>query len=343
MDQKEKILMGHGSGGRMMHELVSGHFAPAFEIEGVADAAVLDLGSDHPGSEHGQVRIAMSTDSYVVSPLFFPGGNIGDLAVNGTVNDLAMVGARPLYLTAGFIIEEGFAMAELDIIIRSMASAAKAAGVKIVAGDTKVVDRGKGDGVFINTAGVGVVPAGVDLSVGRISPGDRIIVSGSIGRHGVAVMGERNGLSFAPPVISDSAPLNTLTEAILEKPGAVKVMRDPTRGGLATTLKEFAVESSLCFQIEEEAIPVEPGVGGACDLLGLDPLYVANEGTLLAVVAPDMSDYLLEKMREHPAAAGATVIGKVEKEPEGAVVLSTSIGGSRLVDYLLGDQLPRIC
>ncbi len=338
MDLKEKILLGHGSGGRMMHELVSSRFAPAFEIEGVADAAVLELGAGH-----GPVRIAMSTDSYVVSPLFFPGGNIGDLAVNGTVNDLSMVGARPLYLTAGFIIEEGFPMAELDLIIQSMAGAARAAGVKVVAGDTKVVDRGKGDGVFINTSGVGVVPAGVDLSAGRINPGDRIIVSGSIGRHGVAVMGERNGLSFDPPVTSDSAPLNTLTEVILEKPGAVRVMRDPTRGGLATTLKEFAMESGLCFKIEEEAVPVEPGVGGACDLLGLDPLYVANEGTLLVVVASDVSDYLLEKMRRHPAATGATIIGKVEKAPAGAVVLSTSIGGSRLVDYLQGDQLPRIC
>ncbi len=334
----EKILLGHGSGGRMMHELVSGRFAPAFEIKGVADAAVLELAVDG-----APPRIALSTDSYVVSPLFFPGGNIGDLAVNGTVNDLAMVGARPLYLTAGFIIEEGFSMAELDLIIKSMAGAARAAGVRIVAGDTKVVDRGKGDGVFINTAGVGVVPPGVDMSTGRISPGDRIIVSGSIGRHGVAVMGERNGLSFEPPVLSDSAPLNTITRTILERPEAVKVMRDPTRGGLATTLKEFAVESGLCMLIEEESVPVEPGVAGACDLLGLDPLYVANEGTLLVVVASDVSDYLVEKMREHPAAAGATVIGKVEKGPEGSVVLSTSIGGSRLVDYLQGDQLPRIC
>lgn len=338
MDLTEKILLGHGSGGRMMHELVSSRFAPAFEIEGVADAAVLELEVDE-----GSARIALSTDSYVVSPLFFPGGNIGDLAVNGTVNDLAMVGARPLYLTAGFIIEEGFAMAELDLIIQSMAGAARAAGVRIVAGDTKVVDRGKGDGVFINTAGVGIVPTGVDMSTRRISPGDRIIVSGSIGRHGVAVMGERNGLSFADPVLSDSAPLNSITSMLLEKPEAVKVMRDPTRGGLATTLKEFALESGLCMRIEEESVPVDPAVAGACDLLGLDPLYVANEGTLVVVVADDMSDYLVRKMREHPASAGATVIGKVEKGPEGSVVLSTSIGGSRLVDMLQGDQLPRIC
>ncbi len=319
----------------MMHELVASRFAPAFGMEGVADAAVLNAPE---GS-----RIAISTDSYVVSPLFFPGGDIGDLAVNGTVNDLAVSGARPLYLTAGFIIEEGFPMADLDRIIKSMANAAKAAGVKVVAGDTKVVDKGKADGVFINTAGVGVMPEGVELSVGHIKVGQKIIVSGSIGRHGVAVMGKRNGLSFEPEVTSDSAPLNALTAAMLECSDKIAVMRDPTRGGLATTLKEFAMESGLCMRLDEESIPVDPGVKGACDLLGLDPLYVANEGTLLVVVAADVSDYLVDKMREHPVAARATVIGKVEKGPEGSVVLSTSIGGSRLVDMLQGDQLPRIC
>ncbi len=335
MSDMEKILLGHGSGGKMMHDLVSAHFAPAFGIEGVADAAVLKFPKG--------ARIALSTDSYVVSPLFFPGGNIGDLAVNGTVNDLAVSGARPLYLTAGFIIEEGFPMADLDRIIRSMAQAAKAAGVKVVAGDTKVVDKGKADGVFINTSGVGVVPDGVEMSAGRIRVGQKIIVSGSIGRHGVAVMGERNGLSFDPPVTSDSAPLNVLAEAMLEMPDKVAVMRDPTRGGLATTLKEFALESGLALRIDEESVPVEPAVRGACDLLGLDPLYVANEGTLLAVVEPDVSEYLLEKMRQLPAGSGATMIGEVVGMPGGAVVMSTAIGGSRLVDMLQGEQLPRIC
>jgi hydrogenase expression/formation protein HypE len=331
----DRILLGHGSGGRMMHELVSTHFAPAFGIEGVSDAALLDAPEG--------ARIAVSTDSYVVSPLFFPGGNIGDLAVNGTVNDLAVSGARPLYLTAGLIIEEGFLMADLERIVGAMASAARAAGVRIVAGDTKVVDRGKGDGVFINTSGVGVVPAGVELSPSRIRPGDLVIVSGSIGRHGVAVMGERNGLSFKPPVTSDTAPLYRLAEAMLDKPDAVRLMRDPTRGGVATTLKEFAQDSGLCIRIREAAVPVEPGVGGACDLLGLDPIYVANEGTLLAVVAPDVSDYVLEKMRKVPEGSGAVIIGEIAGEPAGAVVLETAIGGTRLVDMLQGDQLPRIC
>jgi hydrogenase expression/formation protein HypE len=335
MDKKEKILLGHGSGGKMMHELVSGHFAPAFGIEGVADAAVLEAPE---GS-----RIALSTDSYVVSPLFFPGGDIGDLAVNGTVNDLSMVGAKPLYLTTGFIIEEGFPMAELDQIIKSMAEAARKAGVKIVAGDTKVVDRGKGDGVFINTAGVGVLPSGVDFAPSNIKPGDHIIVSGSIGRHGVAVMGERNGLSFEPQITSDSAALNMMVGDMLEKHGQIRVLRDPTRGGIATTLKEFAMESGLCLRLEEDEIPVEPGVRGACDLLGLDPLYVANEGTLLAVVAPDVSEYLLEIMQAHPEGKGAKVIGAVEESSKGAVLLTTAIGGSRIVDMLQGEQLPRIC
>ena len=331
----DKVLLGHGSGGTMMHDLIAQHFAPAFGIEGaLSDAAVLDV----PGG-----KLAMSTDSYVVSPLFFPGGDIGEMSVCGTVNDVSMVGARPLYLTAGFIIEEGFPFADLERIVSSMALAAERAGVKIVAGDTKVVDRGKGDGIFINTAGVGVIAPGVELSPSLVRPGDRLLVSGQIGNHGMAVMAERNGLSFDPPVLSDTAPLNSLVEQLLKKPGAVRLMRDPTRGGLATTLKEFAEETGLCMSISEEAVPVAEGVRGGCDLLGLDPLYVANEGILVAVVAEDVAEYLLEAMRAHPLGSGAVDIGCVQEAPKGGVVLNTAIGGQRVLQMLQGEQLPRIC
>lgn len=320
----------------MMHELISSRFGPAFGIEGTSDSAVVPMPSGG--------RLAVTTDSYVVSPLFFPGGNIGDLAVNGTVNDLAVSGARPLYLTAGFVIEEGFLLSDLEKIIATMAEAARVAGVRIIAGDTKVVDKGKGDGVFINTAGVGVVPEGVELGPSCVRPGDRIIISGSLGRHGVAVMGERAGLSFTPPVVSDTAPLAELAAMLLaEAPGKVRIMRDPTRGGLATTLKEFALATGLCMQIEEGLLPVEPGVRGACDLLGLDPLYVANEGLLVALAAPDVSDYLVERMRLIGGAEGSAVIGEVAGAPASAVRMVTAIGGSRLVDMLQGGQLPRIC
>jgi len=320
----------------MMHELISSCFAPAFGIEGLGDAAVLDL------KKKG--RLALSTDSYVVSPLFFPGGNIGELAVNGTVNDLAMAGAEPLYLTSGFIIEEGMPLSDLQRIIESMAQAAFNAGVKIVAGDTKVVDKGKGDGLFINTAGVGVIPEGVDLSPSHISEGDIIIISGDMGRHGMAVMSERSGLSFAPPVLSDTAALNGLTALMIKAAGgSLRAMRDPTRGGVATTLKEFALESGLAMEMDEDELPVTPGVKGACDLLGLDPLFVANEGLLLAVVSGDVSEYILKEMRAHTLGAGARAIGRVMPGPEGKVLLRTSIGGTRLVDMLEGGQLPRIC
>ncbi len=332
----ERILLGHGSGGRLMHELIAGHFAPGFGIEGAADSAVLDM------PEGG--RLALTTDSYVVSPLFFPGGNIGDLAVNGTVNDLAVVGAAPLYLTAGFVIEEGFPLEDLGRIVSTMAGAAREAGARVVAGDTKVVERGKGDGVFINTSGVGVVPEGLELSPSAIRPGDRIIVSRSIGCHGVAVMAGRNGLSFDPPVLSDTAPLNGLVDAILRAGGGgVRAMRDPTRGGLATVLKEFALESGLCLVIEEGSVPIAPGVRGACELLGLDPLYVANEGTLLAVVRVDVAKYVVEEMKTRPLGGEAAVIGKVEAAPAETVLLRTEAGGSRMVEMLAGEQLPRIC
>jgi hydrogenase expression/formation protein HypE len=288
-------------------------------------------------------RLALTTDSYVVSPLFFPGGDIGALSVYGTVNDLSVVGARPLYLTAGFIIEEGFPFDELKRIVKSMSVAAEKTGVRIAAGDTKVLDRGKGDGMFINTAGVGVVPGGIELSASGIRPGDRIILSGCIGNHGVAVMSERNGLSFDPPVLSDAAPLTGLVQVLLEKADAVRVMRDPTRGGLATTLKEFALSSGLCMAVSESEVPLSPGVRGACDLLGLDPLYVANEGVLLAVTSPDVSEYLVGRMRKTPLGAHSAAIGEVEESPEGSVLLRTEIGGRRMLQMLEGEQLPRIC
>jgi hydrogenase expression/formation protein HypE len=330
----DKILLGHGSGGGMTHELISRHFAPAFQMEDLLDSAVLE------GPRKGE-RLAFTTDSHVVSPLFFPGGNIGVLAVNGTVNDLAMVGARPLCLSAGFILEEGFCIDELRSIIASMAGAAREAGVRIAAGDTKVVERGKADGVFINTSGVGIVPEGVLLSPARIEPGDKIIMSGRSGNHGVAVMAERNGLSFDPPVLSDTAALNGLAEAVL--PWGMRAMRDPTRGGVATALKELALQSGLSMTIEEELIPVAPGVRGACDLLGLDHLYVANEGVLLAVVRPDMAEYVETLMHGHPRGKYAAVIGHVEAEPGGVVILRTAIGGRRLLAMLEGGQMPRIC
>jgi hydrogenase expression/formation protein HypE len=325
-----------------MHALIAGRFAPAFAMEGgVADAAVLDLPPDLIAGG----RLAFTTDSYVVSPLFFPGGSIGDLAVYGTVNDLAVSGARPLWLTAAFVIEEGFALRDLDRIVADMARAASRAGVRIVAGDTKVVGRGKGDGVFITTAGVGAVPVGVELGPARMVPGDALVLSGSIGRHGAAVMGERMGISFDPPVMSDTAPLHELAASLLDASpgGEVRVMRDPTRGGLATTLKEFALGGGRALAIEEERLPVEPGVRGACELLGLDPLYVANEGLLLAVVKSDVAEYLCGVMRQCEAGRHAVVVGRVEEGPPGLVRLETAAGGSRVVEMLQGEQLPRIC
>jgi hydrogenase expression/formation protein HypE len=318
-----------------MHDLIASHFAPPFGMTGLlSDAAVLD-------SVEG--RLAMCTDSYVVSPIFFPGGDIGELAVNGTVNDLSMVGAEPLYITAGFIIEEGFKFDDLKRIVASMAKAAERAAVRIVAGDTKVVERGKGDGIFINTAGVGVIPDGVELSPSRVQPGDKILISGSIGNHGMAVMAKRNGLSFDPPVTSDTAPLNSVVREMLKSPDGVCLMRDPTRGGLATTLNEFARETNLCMSISEELVPIVPGVRGGCDLLGLDPLYVANEGVLVALVRADMAEYLLDTVSKHLSGSAAAIIGTVEAEPSEVVVLKTGIGGSRMLQMLQGEQLPRIC
>lgn len=330
----DRILLGHGSGGRLMHELISEHFGPAFGMEVFGDSAILNM---------SQKKLAFTTDSYVVSPLFFPGGNIGELAVYGTVNDLAVSGAEPLYLTAGFIIEEGFPLGDLKAIVRSMSTAAVNAGVRIVAGDTKVVNKGKGDGIFINTSGIGVLWDGAEISASRIEKGDKVLLSGEIGRHGMAVMSERNGITFDPPIVSDTAPLNGLVKAMIRATSDIHFMRDPTRGGLATTLKEVAAESKRCIRIKEESIPVAPQVRGACDLLGLDPLYVANEGALIAVVSSAAAESALAAMRGHPYGAAARIIGEVMDAPEGLVLLETAIGGTRIIEMLQGEQLPRIC
>lgn len=331
----DSVLLGHGSGGRLMHELIKGHFAPAFDIKTLADSALIeDLGGG---------RLAFTTDSFVVSPLFFPGGDIGSLSVNGTVNDLSVSGARPLYMTAGFIIEEGFPLKDLQRIVASMSGAAKRARVRIVAGDTKVVERGKGDGLFINTSGIGVLDEGVEMSPSKIRAGDRIIVSGHAASHGIAVMAERNGLSFTPPVLSDTAPLCGLVEAMLSVTKEIRLMRDPTRGGLATTLKEFALDSGLSMHVEEALIPVLPAVRGACDLMGLDPLYVANEGVVVAVVPPDMAEYVIERARLLEEGRHAAVIGEVEASPGGTALLRTGFGGRRMLEMLEGEMLPRIC
>lgn len=330
----DKILLGHGSGGKLMHQLIREHFSPAFGIEDAGDSAILPSLSG---------KLAYTTDSYVVTPLFFPGGNIGDLAVCGTVNDLAVAGAEPLYLTAGFIIEEGFPLADLKKIITSMTAAAKQAGVRIVAGDTKVVNKGKADGIFINTSGIGSVSDGRDIAASRIKAGDKIVISGEIGSHGVAVIAERNGLTFEPPVLSDTRPLNGLVRAMYDVSDGIHFMRDPTRGGLATTLKEAALESGLCMRIHETALPIPQGVKGACGLLGLDPLYVANEGVLIAIVDRSAADSVVGAMRRHPHGRHAAILGEVEASPAGVVLLETSIGGSRIMDMLMGEQLPRIC
>jgi hydrogenase expression/formation protein HypE len=330
----DKILLGHGSGGRLMHALIEEYFSPAFGNSGAGDSAIIEVRSK---------KLAYTTDSYVVSPLFFPGGNIGDLAVCGTVNDLSVAGAEPLYLTAGFIIEEGFPLADLKRIISSMATAAQQAGVTIVAGDTKVVNKGKADGVFINTSGIGVLGEGIDISPKNIREGDTVIVSGDLGNHGVAILAERNGLSFEPAIVSDTRPLNTLVRSMYQASGKIRFMRDPTRGGLATTLKEAALESGLCIRIREQALPVPPPVKGACSLLGLDPLYVANEGILMAVVDAGDADRIVSAMRNHDDGKNTAIIGTVDRSSPGMVLLETAIGGSRILDMLQGEQLPRIC
>ncbi|MDE2455374.1 MAG: hydrogenase expression/formation protein HypE, partial [Burkholderiales bacterium] len=338
------IDMNHGAGGRAAAQLVEDLFARAFAND------YLDQGNDGAAMpappellEGG--RLVMACDAHVVSPLFFPGGDIGALAVHGTVNDVAMLGARVLYLAASFIIEEGFPLADLKRIVESMAAAARHAGVAIVTGDTKVVEQGKGDGVFITTTGLGVLPRGRDIGGARARPGDRLLVSGTMGDHGVAVLSRRESLDFETTVESDSAALNGLVEAMLAAvpEGAVRVLRDPTRGGLATTLNEIARQSGVGMLLQEAAIPVAPQVEAACELLGLDPLYVANEGKLVAVVAPEQAGTVLAAMRSHPLGAAAADIGEVVADQHRFVCMDTRFGGRRVVDWLSGEQLPRIC
>jgi hydrogenase expression/formation protein HypE len=339
------ILLGHGSGGRLSHDLVEQLFLRHFRspaLRALDDSAVLDLAAA-PGS--AAPGLALTTDSYVVSPLFFPGGDIGRLAVCGTVNDLSMSGAQPRWLSAGFIIEEGLPLAELERVVVSMAATAEEAGVEIVAGDTKVVNRGSADRLFINTAGVGLVPPGIGIGGDRARPGDVVLLSGTIGDHGMTIMTQREGLQFASPLASDCAPLNGMVAALLAAvpPGTVHSLRDPTRGGLATTLNELAGRSAAGIEIEETAVPVQEAVRAACELLGLDPLYVANEGKLVAIVAPEAAAAAVAALRGHPYGCRAATIGRVTETHPGRVVLRTALGARRLLDMLSGEQLPRIC
>ena len=332
-----RVDMTHGGGGRAMAQLIEELFARAFANEWLAQ------GNDNARFTVPAGRLVMATDSHVVSPLEFPGGDIGCLSVHGTINDVAMAGARPLYLAAGFILEEGFPLATLRRIVESMAAASREACVPIVTGDTKVVEKGKGDGVFITTTGVGVVPEGVDVSGDRARPGDVILVSGTIGDHGVAIMSLRENLTFDTTIRSDTAPLHGLVGAMIDAVPAIRCLRDPTRGGLGTTLNEFARQSGVGMLINEARIPVNPQVNAACEFLGLDPLYVANEGKLVAICDPTDASRLLAAMRAHPLGAAAAIIGEVVADPHCFVQMDTNFGGRRVVDWLTGEQLPRIC
>ena len=332
-----RVDLTHGSGGRAMAQLIDELFLQAFDNEWLRAL------NDQACFAAPAGRMVMATDSHVVSPLFFPGGDIGSLSVHGTINDVAMSGAKPLYLSAGFILEEGFPLADLKRIVESMAAAAREAGVPVVTGDTKVVEQGKGDGVFITTTGVGVVPDGVSISGDRARPGDRVIVSGTLGDHGVAIMSLRENLSFSTTIQSDTASLHGLVAAMVYAVPDIHCLRDPTRGGLATTLNEFARQSGVGFMIRESDIPIRTEVKAACEFLGLDPLYVANEGKLIAVCAPGDADRLLAAMRAHPLGAQAAVIGEVIEDPHHFVQMRTAFGGGRIVDWLAGEQLPRIC
>jgi hydrogenase expression/formation protein HypE len=331
------VDMSHGSGGRAMAQLIDELFVAAFDNPWLSEM------NDQARMAMPAGRLVVATDSHVVSPLFFPGGDIGCLSVHGTLNDVAMAGARPICLTSGFILEEGFPLADLRRIVLSMAAAAREAGVPIVTGDTKVVEQGKGDGVFINTTGVGVVPEGIEISGDRARPGDAILVSGTLGDHGVAIMSLRENLSFETAIRSDTAALHGLVAAMVAAVPAIHCLRDPTRGGLATTLNEIARQSGCGMRLEESAIPVKTEVAAACELLGLDPLYVANEGKLVAICAAADADRLLAVMRAHPLGRAAARIGEVAADANGFVQMRTGFGGTRMVDWLAGEQLPRIC
>jgi len=345
------ITLAHGSGGKAMHDLIQSVFVETLRnplLERLEDQAVFTVHNDR-GLTNTPTRLAFSTDSFVVDPLFFPGGDIGSLAVNGTVNDLAMSGALPLYLSASFIIEEGFSIDELRRVVASMAVAADAAGVAVVTGDTKVVQKGSADKLFINTAGVGILEKNTRISAAAARPGDKVILSGAIGDHGITVMVARGELELESQIRSDSAALNSLVQEMVSEAEeysdieALHCLRDPTRGGLATTLNEFAQASEAAIRIHEECIPVREEVQGACEILGLDPLYVANEGRLVAVVAAGIADRMLCRMRKHPLGCDSCIIGEVQSEPRGIVSMVTGFGGTRIVDMLVGDQLPRIC
>jgi hydrogenase expression/formation protein HypE len=333
---EDKILLAHGGGGKLSHDLVKQNFVPLFDntfLNKLDDSAVFEL----------KGRLAFTTDSYVVSPIFFPGGDIGRLAVCGTVNDLSMSGAVPKYLSIALIIEEGLLMSDLKRVIGSIKKAAQEAGVKVVTGDTKVVNKGSADKLFINSAGVGVIPSGVDISGSNARVGDKIILSGSIGDHGIAVISQREGLQFSSTIKSDCAPLNKLVAGMLDSSVEIRCLRDPTRGGLSSTLNEFAESSRVGIRIEEQSLPVHEGVQAACELLGFDPLYVANEGKLVAVVAANGVEKLVEVMRRNKYGKEAAIIGEVVSEHPGRVVMKTRMGASRIVDMMVGEQLPRIC
>lgn len=334
--------MGHGGGGSLTAELVEHLFVPAFAnatLAALGDSAQLDVRELLPRG----ARLAFSTDSYVVRPLFFPGGNIGDLAVNGTINDVAMSGARPLYLSAGFILEEGLPIESLHRIATTMGAAARDAGVALVTGDTKVVNKGHGDGVYINTSGIGIIPPGINIGPDRARPGDVVIVSGEIGIHGIAILSVREGLEFEVTLESDCAPLADLVATMLDVTTDIHVLRDPTRGGVAAALNEIAKTSQIGIALVERSLPLPAPVRSACEMLGLDPLYVANEGKLLAIVPSQEADALVERMRQHPLGLAATIIGQVVEQPMGMVVIRTALGATRVVDMPLGEQLPRIC
>jgi len=356
--RETNITLAHGSGGKAMHELVEGLFLEYLRnplLEMLEDQAVFEVpqtyssGSTDTAVQHPATRLAFTTDSFVVDPIFFPGGDIGKLAVNGTVNDLAMSGARPLYLSAGFILEEGFAIEDLKRILQSMREASNEAGIQIVTGDTKVVQKGSADKLFINTAGIGIIESPIRISAAQAKPGDKVILSGTIGDHGTTIMIARGELELETDIESDCAPLGGLVNDMLDEAvranslDALHCLRDPTRGGVATTLNEIALSSEVCIQIYEDRIPVREEVKGACEILGLDPLYVANEGKLIAIVAGEFAESLVARMKENQYGRDACIIGEVKAEPKGIVAMVTGFGGTRIVDMLAGEQLPRIC
>jgi hydrogenase expression/formation protein HypE len=334
---RDTVLLGHGSGGKLSAELVRDIFLPAFRnpaLSRLDDQAIVTVNG---------ARIAVTTDSFVVKPLFFPGGDIGSLAVHGTINDLAMGGAQPLFLSVGFIIEEGLSIETLRLVVSSLQAAAKAAGAQVITGDTKVVEKGKGDGLFINTTGIGLVPDGLEMSANQARPGNQVLLSGPIGEHGIAILAQREGLEFESTIESDTAALHTLVADMLKVTKSVRCMRDPTRGGLSSALNEIAAQSKVGIELDERAIPVREKVRGACEMLGLDPLYVANEGKLIAILEPGVAEGVLVAMRNHPLGREARIIGHVTEKDAGLVTMRTPLGTTRIVDMLAGDQLPRIC